>query len=55
MLNIKSLIDVYDWLIEQPGEAPKLHADVLERLIFDDLIYREKTLHDGFRKQAPCS
>ena len=43
MINMKSLIDIYDWLIDQPGETPRLHADTLEMLIFGDLVHREKT------------
>ena len=44
MINMKSVIDVYDWLVEQPGEVSKEHAATLEQLIFEDLIYREKVL-----------
>ena len=55
MLNIKNLINAYDWLSQQPGDEPKLHADVLEQLIFDDLIYREKLLQEDFRSQPPIS
>ena len=55
MLNIKNLIDAYDWLTKQPGEEPKQHADVLEQLIFNDLIHREKLLQDDFCSQRPFS
>ncbi|WP_448488365.1 hypothetical protein [Polynucleobacter sp.] len=49
MINIKSLIDVYDWLTKQPGEDPKKHADNLEKLIFEDLVFREKILQSYVR------
>jgi len=42
MINIRGLLDLYDWLGKQPGDIPKLHATILEEIIFDDLIYREK-------------
>ncbi|MBU3639823.1 hypothetical protein ICE90_09605 [Polynucleobacter sp. AP-RePozz3-80-G7] len=49
MINMKSLIDVYDWLTKQPGEDPKKHADNLEKLIFEDLVFREKILQSYVR------
>ncbi|MBU3628594.1 hypothetical protein [Polynucleobacter sp. AP-Reno-20A-A9] len=52
MINMKSIIEVYDWLNEQPGETPKRHADVLEKLIFEDLIFREKILQNHGRTQS---
>ncbi len=42
MINIRGLLDLYDWLGKQPGDIPKLRATILEEIIFDDLIYREK-------------
>ena len=52
MINMKSVIDVYDWLVEQPGEVSKAHADALEKLIFEDLIYREKHMNGNNINQA---
>jgi hypothetical protein len=42
MINIKALLEIYDWLGKQPGSIAKVHASALETIIFDDLIYREK-------------
>ena len=42
MINIKGLLEIYDWLGKQPGGVAKVHASTLETIIFDDLIYREK-------------
>jgi hypothetical protein len=42
MINMKGLLEIYDWLGEQPGGDAKVHASTLEIIIFDDLIYREK-------------
>ena len=42
MINIKSLIEIYDWLSQQENEIPKGFANTLEEIIFNDLIYREK-------------
>ncbi|WP_353433012.1 hypothetical protein [Polynucleobacter sp. MWH-UH23A] len=44
MFNMKKIIDIYDWLTEQPGETSKRHAEELEKLIFEDLTFREKIL-----------
>ena len=52
MINIRGLLDLYDWLDKQPGDVPKLHAAILEEIIFEDLIYREKRyLSNGQIKQ----
>lgn len=42
MSNIKSLIEIYDWLAQQESEIPKAYASTLEEIIFEDLIYRDK-------------
>ena len=49
MMNMKSLIAIYDWLTEQPGDESKKHAEDLEKLIFDDLMFREKILQSYTR------
>ena len=46
MINIKGLLEIYDWLGKQPGGVAKVHASTLETIIFDDLIYREKRYGD---------
>ncbi len=55
MINMKNLIDIYDWLIDQPGETPKLHADTLEMLIFGDLIHREKVYQAEAKNDSTIS
>ena len=42
MINIKNLIEIYDWLSQQESEVPRGYANTLEEMIFNDLIYREK-------------
>lgn len=49
MINMKNLIEIYDWLTRQPGEEPMKHADNLEELIFQDLVFREKILQSYVR------
>ena len=51
MMNMKSLIAIYDWLTEQPGDESKKHAEDLEKLIFDDLMFREKILQSYTRNR----
>lgn len=42
MINIKSLIEIQDWLSQQESEIPRGFANTLEEIIFTDLIHREK-------------
>ncbi|MBU3538654.1 hypothetical protein [Polynucleobacter sp. UK-Gri1-W3] len=55
MINMKSIIDAYDWLTAQSSEESKKHADALEKLIFEDLVFREKILQSHFRHRDIAS
>ena len=53
MINMKNLIDIYDWLIDQPGETPKLHADTLEMLILAISSIGKKSIKRRLRMIPP--